>query len=583
MVKLKNRVKTLVSKLRRRGNKNVTPKRKGGPPPRPNMYPSLPMKLTTLPPKTKAAVITYLDHKIERVQNELGKLTGTVVVRNDTGRQMTKQVPIDTFAREFSIGGLPWQNRAAKLQKEVDYLQWQRSEWKSARTNAPGVSSAPQLLPQVPERIFTRLAYEAGRNASRNTKKTSPTTPATPAKTSKASRVSTPMGMALVSVPMLPSPAAATNGANGGRHTFFPEQMNYNSARALYRKLVLQLHPNKGGNANTFQRVMRQYEIYMTQRNLHREYEKGVQLLRLKPTKQMPLDKILNEGSAIVLSGTFHSIQLGLPTDKFDALRIEQVLYARMYGVKTYTRRMASIMAKIDAITEPDKRSGRGKALTVKSVLKQLMGMKKEAYIPTLQGKIRRLNKIIESVKRVKPTFILKRNGKQVLVDQVYLDALLTDLHAMKLVTETALVDARKALKKKTNRNMQKMIKDGQAAKDDLMRWMRSTQTRTTKGKNNPIYRGQYGRLMMSTPPLEFMIQSLVPGGSLTDGAAIDYTASQQTGGQRGVVSANLGQFYFNGVQPQVSVLDTAYSYASGVTSLIALGLLARIRGRLQI
>lgn len=158
----KNRVKKLFAKKKNTANTANTAK----PPPRPEEYPSLPLKIESLSPTAKSTVIMYLDAKIARVQEKLGPLTGTVVTRNKNGTKVVKTVPVSAFEREFSIGGLPWQNRAAKLQKEVDYLEWQRSQWLKAKTN--GVE--PQLLPHVPEKIFTYLAAQGRQKKGVNAK-----------------------------------------------------------------------------------------------------------------------------------------------------------------------------------------------------------------------------------------------------------------------------------------------------------------------------------------------------------------------------------------------------------------------------
>lgn len=338
--------------------------------------------------------------------------------------------------------------------------------------------------------------------------------------------------------------------------TFFDEGMPYNQARKRFRQLMLQHHPNKGGNVNMFKKVKDQYDQYILRHNLETSYNKGLKLLETKPSKQMPLERILNDGSTMVIVSLLLSSRENLPTYKFEMLRLKQLSYAKMYGIKSHTRRMSSILSDIESLGG---KGWKGK-WTFKSVLQQLIGVKKDAIIPALQKKLARIDRIIKNVNRVKPTFILRVKGQEILIDRVYLDALLADLHTMKLATETALFDAKKALKKQTNRSMAKMVEDGQTAANDLMKWWETTKRNASTSA--------YSRLLLTTGPIQYMIQSL-PGA----------LAENMSGQQFILPYGQQGSMYTANVK-QPSVLNTAYSYATGMTSLIALGLLHRIRRR---
>lgn len=486
-------------------------------PPRPNTYPSLPMKIVSLAPETKQAAIKYLGDRISSLQKEVGNLTGKVASKGfwntrfrtgkDVKRKVTKSVPISTFARRFSTGRMPWQNRARKIQKEIDYLEWQRSQWRKAKTS----SETPQLLPQVPEKVFRKRKIN-----TLNRKK--------------------------AIVPREERTLVRQYSKNNA--SMFPRGMKYNDAKALYRKLMLKYHPNKGGTVAMSQKVSQEYERYLTEYNIHNSYEEGLRLLTLKPTKQMPLEKILHTTSNIIMSGLFLSEKVTLPTYKFELLRLRQISYAETHGIETHTRKMMSVLDKIDAL-------GDKQTWTVKSVLQGLIGIPKDKKIPRLQKKLRQLNRLIASVKRVKPTFILRRNGQDVLIDQVYLDALVADLTAMMLATTTALLDARKAMKHQTNKKIKKIVEEGHLAKNDLVQWFRN---------NSGSGTGQYGTLLMSTAPVQYMIQSLPT------------TLIQNNQGEKFILP-----------QQQGRVLNQAYDVVTGFTTFVALGLLHRLRRRVRI
>lgn len=490
-MKLKNRVAKILR--RKKKSKNTLPTK-------PNTYPSLPMKISSLTPRAKNAVVQYLDNTISSLQKQVGALTGKIVTRN----KKVRKVPINQFAREFSIGRMTWQNRAAKLQKEINYLEWQRSSWKKAEVN----SDEPQLLPQVPEKIFRKL-----RETNSRTK-------------------------ALVRTPM--------REYNTTNNSLFPGNMNYNTAKGLYRKMMLKHHPNKGGSVSMFQKVKRDYERYLSEYNIRRSYEEGLKLLTMEPSRQVPLRNILGAISNIVLVGLFLSKKEKLPTYTFESLRLKQITYATTHGIKTHTRRMASILDKIESL-------GKKESWTVKSMLQGLIGLKKDRKIPHLQKKLRRLNRLIASVRKIKPTFILRRNGQDVLIDQVYLDALVADLMVMKLATETALLDARKAMKTKTNQNIKKIVEEGQLAKNDLMKWFKTF--KSSSGGST----GQYGSLLMSTAPVQYMIQSL-PSAVAQNNVGEQFVLPQQQG----------------------KVVNDAYGVVAGMTTFIALGLLHRIQRRVN-
>jgi hypothetical protein len=491
---MKNRLKRLLQRK----------KRTTTPPPRPENYPSLPIRINVLTPTIKSAVTTYLREKLNELYAKVGSLTGKQQYMNSQGKKSTKKVPINSFAKEFSIGRMSWQNRVTKMEKEIKYIEWQLQQWQ----NAP-LRNTPQFLPHVPEKVFRKLTTN---------KKTTSTN-------------------------MIVMPQQNNTKSSGP----FKDTMTMNEIRKLYKKLLLQHHPNKGGSKNMFTKITSQYQYTITKRSINELYNEGIKLLTSTPSTQAERNGILNTVTSIVLSGRLLSDQERIPAQQFESLRLRQLSFARQYDLPIRSRhqRLKTILKQIDTLHK-------GKKWTVKSVLQDLIGLKRNNRIPSLLKRIETLDKIIRSVQKITPGFILQHNGQEILIDQTYINALLADLMAMKLTTTAALEDARKALKRKTNKNLEAFYKSSKLAQNEMIQWFKQD-TAATSSKNH------YKKLLLTSAPLQYIIQSL-PAAS---GLSINTPSPPPP-------------------QQQPSILNQAYLSTVGMVSFVAIGLLHRIQRRVQ-
>jgi hypothetical protein len=483
MPSFKNRVKRLLQ--RQKKQKGTTP------PPRPETYPSLPLKLV-LTPSIKAAGVAYLRKKLNALYAKTGALTGKQTFINAQGKASTKTVPINSFAREFG------QKSLASMNTETKYVEWQLKQWEKAP-----LSNTPQLLPHIPEKVFTRLPQQN---------------------------------------------IVTTQHASSSSVGPFKDSMTLNDIKKLYKKLLLQHHPNKGGSANTFIKIRNQYRYVITKRSIDELYTEGTLLLTASPSTGAQTTELLNTISTVVLTGKLLSAQEQIPAGQFETLRLKQIGFAKAYKVpvKAQQQRLRTILKDIEAL----KSAAAGSRWTVKSLIRDLAGVKGNSKIQSLVRKADLLDKIIRSVRKLQPTFIFKHNGKELLIDQTYIDALVADLMAMKLTTYAALEDARKALKRKTNKNLQAFYKRSQLAQDEMMQWF----TRNTASSST----GQYKKLLISAAPLQYMLHMLPTASGHPEMIA---PPPPTTGS---------------------SILNQVYAGAVGMTSFIALGLLHRIQRRIQ-